>query len=349
VVKNTKISGIMSFLCFFASAFFTLSLMQTQGFYWWAKLIYCIYSIPTEYGKYHFSEQMFNSEYKVGWRVYCSFLALILFTISITASMVFSINQANLLENSLIKSSLAYKQQEKKIIGKEEKDKKEQAKISKETVLTNKKNEIENNKKTAENEINDLGKLRDSYPANYIDKRLSITKKIEERNNHYFGEGGTITIKEKEYNQLLLDPIENLIEPEVEVKKSEIIETKSTDGIISLFGNELNKKIAFFIISIGLEFTGIGFYVDYRRKKNKALKEIEKAKKGNNISNISKDKIDSFDQGNNFKFGNFSSSAQEYKNNKTNDIDKIINMNANTKKDVFEIKEFPKSIKFEDI
>jgi hypothetical protein len=267
-IKKLTLSNYMSFLCFFASATFTIALMQSQGYEFWAKLVFCIYAIPTEMGKYYFSHEIFYGK-RMGWRVYCAILALMLFGISITASLVFSVNQANKQENSMKKNSIEYKQAQKDLEGKEAREKAIELKGNKDkTIETINKQitDLENSKTAA---VNDLVKTRDSYPKSYLDVKAKLNTEINNKRSEYDQQ-----IKNKR-DELLKVQGQEIVVNEENKKDLSTLNLKVEDGMSSVFGTEENKKTVFFIFSLVLELTGIGFYIDAKKKANSTTPPLQ--------------------------------------------------------------------------
>lgn len=262
--KHLTLSSIMSFLCFFASATFTIALMQSQGYEIWAKLVFCIYAIPTEMGKYYFSHEIFYGK-KMGWRIYCVILALMLFGISITASLVFSVNQANKQENSTKKNSIEYKQAQKDLDGKEAREKAIELKSNKDKSIETINKQIADIEASKASTVNDLIKTRDNYPKSYLDVKAKINTEINNKRGEYDQQ-----IKNKR-DELLKIQRQEIVVNEENKKDLSALNLKIEDGMSSVFGAEENKKTVFFIFSLVLELTGIGFYIDAKKKSSTPL------------------------------------------------------------------------------
>jgi hypothetical protein len=185
-----------------------------------------------------------------------------LFGISITASLVFSVNQANKQENSMKKNSIEYKQAQKDLEGKEAREKAIELKGNKDKSIETINKQIADLEQSKTAAVNDLVKTRDSYPKSYLDVKAKLNTEINNKRSEYDQQ-----IKTKR-DELLKIQGQEIVVNEENKKDLSTLNLKIEDGMSSVFGTEENKKTVFFIFSLVLELTGIGFYIDAKKKAN---------------------------------------------------------------------------------
>lgn len=256
-MKKIDVSWLMSIICFIMPCTFTALMMSTQGYELYAQVLYVMYALPLEVGKYHFSRIVFDDAAQKSFRVCCFFLALALFGFSIVAGLIFNLNQSNKRQNILSKQNMQYttaveqkQNAEKAFI---------EAKSKNDASIKQLETEIQEMKTSQQKEISSMEQVRDSYI-----QQSNKNKQQQEINtrNSYWTEN--INKKSQELQVLRSKTFEV---PKLEEVSKPVIKEKSTVGVSSLFGE--NQEIYWLGLQIVMELTGIAFYIDSGKRKRK--------------------------------------------------------------------------------
>jgi len=220
-MNNPTLLKTFSYLAFVVSAIFTIILMTSAVVGFIATGLTIGMAIMLEVCKVgFFNEALTNTRLNIAVRVTMGVISILLLLSSIVASAGYIQNMTNKTKNLELKHSSAFKQAE-------------EGKGIQKDLYTAKQQEIESIKSNYSSQIEEMTKVKNSYPANYFTRKENLQVEINNKSSEM---QNMISEKNKELVQL-----GNKLETPIDVSTLNVNKTNGYSAIFSIVADKINQ------------------------------------------------------------------------------------------------------------
>ena len=221
-MDNPILLKTISVLAFVVSAIFTILLMTSGTVGVLAFILTCLMAVVLEMCKVgFFYESLINRKINQGIRILLGTISVFLVIASIIASSSYIQNQANLTNNIKVRHSTQYNQLE-------------EGRTLKVDLHNQKQLELERLRTSQQKTLDEMRKIRDSYPANYITVKQNATREINQVDADFNNRISQVLQEVESLSSDLQSPIDT--------SNLKIADTQGYNSMFTLIANKLNSS-----------------------------------------------------------------------------------------------------------